>query len=365
MIRRAFVLFALPVLSALPAVAQNQGNLSGGGTWQFAVSGDSRNCGDVVMPAIAADALAHRASFYWHLGDLRKIYDFDEDMQHEGEHRNRPMTIVEYQAGAWDDFIRNQVAPFGATPVFVGIGNHELIPPKTRDEFIAQFGDWLASPVLTAQRLRDNPEDHRLRTYFHWVDRGVDFIYMDNASGDQFDAAQLRWFKGVLDRDLADPAVRTLVVGMHRALPESLSFSHSMNESAQGTESGHAVYGALLRARGEGHKNVYVLASHSHFYMDGTYDTEYWRAHGGVLPGWIVGTAGALRYPLPEGAKDARAAATNVYGYLLGTVAADATVGLEFRRVAESDVPAYVRERFTPEFVHWCFDKNSEAGAEP
>src|ERR1051326_6776073 len=41
------------------------------GTWRFIVSGDSRNCGDVVMPAIAADSLSkYQPSFYWHLGDL-------------------------------------------------------------------------------------------------------------------------------------------------------------------------------------------------------------------------------------------------------------------------------------------------------
>ena len=363
MVRRVFVLVALVSLSSLPVLAQGQGPGTQGGTWRFAVSGDSRNCGDVVMPAIAAGALANQVAFYWHLGDLRKMYDFDEDMQHETEYRARAMSIFEYHAGAWDDFIANQIAPFGSTPFVVSIGNHELIPPKTRDEFIAQFGDWLGSPTLKAQRLADNPQDHRLKTYFHWLERGVDFISLDNASGDQFDTPQLKWFKGVLERDLENPAVRTLVDGMHRALPESISFGHGMNESAQGTESGRSVYGALLRARSDGHKNVYVLASHSHTYIDGIFNTEYWRSHGGVLPGWIVGTAGAVRYPLPSDTKDARAAETNVYGYMLGTVANDGTVSFEFRRVAETDVPGYVLERFTPEFVHWCFEKNTGAPA--
>ncbi len=56
---------------------------SGGTSWQFTVSGDSRNCGDVVMPAIAADALKHQPSFYWHLGDFRATYTFDEDILHQ------------------------------------------------------------------------------------------------------------------------------------------------------------------------------------------------------------------------------------------------------------------------------------------
>jgi hypothetical protein len=137
------------------------------GAWQFAVSGDSRDCGDVVMPGIAAQVLEKHAAFYWHLGDFRRIYDFDEDMQHQAEHRARPLTIIDYENAAWDDFLQNQIAPFGALPIFLGISNHETIPPKTRAEFIMQFADWLDAPLLRAQRLSDDPRDHRLRAYYH------------------------------------------------------------------------------------------------------------------------------------------------------------------------------------------------------
>ena len=63
-------------LVAILARAQNQ---PAPGTWKFAISGDSRNCGDIVMPAIAESVLKEGASFYWHLGDYRAIYIFDED----------------------------------------------------------------------------------------------------------------------------------------------------------------------------------------------------------------------------------------------------------------------------------------------
>ena len=46
--------------------------------WSFAVSGDSRNCGDIVMPGIAEGVRADKAQFYWHLGDYRATYDFKE-----------------------------------------------------------------------------------------------------------------------------------------------------------------------------------------------------------------------------------------------------------------------------------------------
>jgi hypothetical protein len=95
--------------------------------------------------------------------------------------------------------------------------------------------------------------------------------------------------------------------------------------------------------------------------MDCTFNTEYWRTHGGVLPGWIVGTAGAERYALPPNAKDARAAETNVYGYILATVMASGEIRFDFKHVAESDVPAAVASRYRSDLVHWCFVKNSQA----
>ncbi len=328
--------------------------------WSFAVSGDSRNCGDVVMPAIADGVLKGQARFYWHLGDLRKIYDFDEDMAHEPEHLARPMTIRDYEGQAWSDYIDNQVAPFGSLPVFIGIGNHETISPKSREEFLLQFADWLDAPVLQRQRLADNPRDRRLRAYYHWIDGPVDFIYVDNATAEQFDGAQMAWLRGVLERARTNPAIRSVVLGMHKALPDSISSVHSMNETPAGTESGRRVYAQLLDLQSHANKHVYVLASHSHFYMDGIFNTEWWRTHGGVLPGWIVGTAGAVRYPLPANSSDAREADTNVYGYLRGTVNTDGSVSFVFERVAEADVPRAVVARYKPEFVHWCFAENHE-----
>lgn len=324
------------------------------GPWTFAVSGDSRDCGDVVMPCIAAGARAHGASFYWHLGDFRHISDFDPDMLHNPDHRG--LTIEGYLSAAWDDFIARQVAPFGDLPVFLGIGNHELTNGRTRAEFIPQFADWLNAPVLRAQRLQDDPADHRLKTYFHWIQRGVDFINMDNASPEQFDRAQVAWLERILAKDTADPSITTVVVGMHEALPESLSRAHSMNQSPAGEASGHKVYADLVALRPR--KKVYVLTSHSHFYMANIYNTVYWRAHGGVLPGWIAGTAGAQRRPLPEPAAQADEALEHTYGYLLATVQPNGEIRFAFQKIEEKDVPADVTQRFGADFVHWAFQEN-------
>jgi hypothetical protein len=361
MIRRTLCLIAFATISMLamkPAAAQQPA----GGTWRFVASGDSRNCGDVVMPGIAETAKKNQAAFYWHLGDLRLTTGFDEDIQHQPEHIKKPLSIFDYEKIAWPDFIDSQIAPFGSIPFFVGIGNHETVPPlKTREDFVLQFADWLDAPVLREQRLRDDPADHRIKTYFHWIDRGVAFYFLDSASAEQFDGAQLGWFEGALAKDLANPAVTTIVTGMHKALPESISAGHSMNESPAGTESGRRVYADLLRAQNDSHKHVYVLASHSHYYMDGIFNTEYWKHNGGVLPGWIVGTAGAVRYALPPNSSDAHGALVNVYGSLVGTVQPSGEIRFEFDKLEEKDIPETVTARYGHDFVHWCFAENSQA----
>jgi hypothetical protein len=302
-----------------------------------------------------------RTNFYWHLGDYRAIYNFDEDMQHQPEHLATPLNIYDYERTAWDDFIRNQIDPFGDLPVFLGIGNHDTTPPKTREQYIIQFADWLDMPKLREQRLRDDPSAHKLTTYYHWIQNGVDFISLDNATTDQFDTAQMTWFEKTLNAAEANSQIHTIVAGMHEALPESISADHSMNQSAAGTETGRRVYIDLLNAQKVAHKRVYILSSHSHYYMDGIFNTEYWRTHGGVLPGWIIGTAGAVRYALPPESKQARAAETNVYGYLLAQVHPSGEIQFTFKRLRESDVPAAIVDRYKPEFVHWCFAENSAA----
>ena len=95
------------------------------------MSADARNCGDVVMPAIAETARAKRSvSFYWHLGDLRRTSGVDEDIQNRRNSSASPLTIDEYHAMEWQDFLDNQMAPFGAIPFLVGIGNHEVVYPE-------------------------------------------------------------------------------------------------------------------------------------------------------------------------------------------------------------------------------------------
>ncbi|MCU1294663.1 MAG: hypothetical protein JWP08_3513 [Bryobacterales bacterium] len=328
--------------------------------WKFAVSGDSRNCGDVVMPAIAAAISKSGANFYWHLGDFRAIYDFDQDMVPPPElHLPAPrLTIAAYLDTAWADFLKNQIDPFRPLEVFLGIGNHELIYPKTRDDYRKTFESYLNSARLRLQRQQDGDKSASPQTYYHWVmNDSVDFISLDNANENAFDDAQMTWLKARLDADEKSSAIRTVVLGMHEALPGSKGLSHSMCDSPQGITSGSAVYQRLWRLQ-QGGKKVYVLASHSHFVMDDVFRTGYWGDH--VLPGWIVGTAGAVRYRLPPNIPVATIAKTDVYGYLLATVLTDGSITFSFQELGLDDLRAANEARVPESLVRWCFFENSD-----
>jgi len=323
-------------------------------SWRFAVAGDSRDCGDVIMPAIADSISKTDAQFYWHLGDFRKIYDFDEDMQ-----TVKPRNISDYENAAWPDFIAQQAAPFAAMSgrgfhLYLAIGNHEVIAPKTQQGWLTQFADWLMQPAIVAQRLKDDPSDHQLKAYYHWVMNGVDFITVDN-SNYAFDDTQESWIEARIDADMHDPAIKTIVVGGHAAFPHSISCDHSMNQTPAGERSGVMVYKKLLAAQTAG-KKVYLLASHSHFVQTNVFDTDYWRNNGGVLPGYIIGTAGAVRYRLPQGT----AGKTDVYGYFLATVSPDGSIQFDFHEIERTGIPPATETRYTTKFVDWCFAENRD-----
>jgi hypothetical protein len=329
-------------------------------SWKFAVSGDSRNCGDIVMPAIAAGVHQSGAVFYWHLGDFRAIYRLDEDMSPPADLglHNPPLDTPTYLKETWPNFISHQIVPFGSLPVYLLMGNHEAIPPMTREAWLVQFADWLETPVLRAQRLKDDPSDHKLHSYYHWTERGIDFISLDNATPEQFDPDQMKWLHAVLARDEASSEIRSIVVGMHEALPDSMSRMHSMSDSPLGEKSGREAYEALWHVQDSSHKRVYVLASHSHFYMDNIFETAAWKDK--VLPGWIIGTAGAQRYKLPPETTPAQHALTNVYGYMIATVSPDGAVSFEFQRLSIQELQTINGSAYPEALVRWCYENNHQ-----
>jgi hypothetical protein len=268
-----------------------------------------------------------------------------------------PTVRSEYLSAAWPDYISHQIKPFETSdvPFYLGIGNHELIPPKTRDGFRQQFKEWLTKPNLQQQRRSDRKKGIASNdgdTNFHFLWKGVDIIYLDNASiyDDQdpnrqdpgFSEEKLAWLDLVLKRDEADPQVKTIIVGMHAALPESIARDHAMDRNCASFCNGKRAYERLRVTQSKG-KKVYVMASHSHYFEEYIYDTPENGGHG--LPGWIIGTAGAEQYR-PE----------IKYGYLLVEVTSDGTIHCSFQRVYPDTAP------IGPEgLTKYCFEQNKRA----
>jgi hypothetical protein len=363
MIRRLVLLAALPLLASCAAYGQAPSQPQDPPrTWYFAVSGDSRDCGDLIMPKIAhavAEDREHPAAFYWHLGDFRRMFGPDCDIVKRAhpdwdckarpEETLGPEEMNNYLDTAWDDFIERQVHPFAPTPVFLGIGNHELGAGRTRTEFQRKFQPWLTSGPIHNQRLREaaySPPFYSTEgdTYYHFVwSHSTDFIYLDNASSDSFSAAQIQWLEKVLSHDKADESIRTIVVGMHAALPFSRQSGHAMDASCQGLCSGQQVYDLLYRIQLKG-KRVYVFTSHSHLFADRLFETDEHK--GQVLTGWLVGTAGAEQYTEQI-----------QYGYALVAVHPDGTLDARFQEVRRDSPPLATGPGAEP-LTAFCFEQN-------
>jgi Calcineurin-like phosphoesterase len=342
----------------MPAISRAQIQ---GETWTFAVSGDSRNCGDFVMPAVAAKVRAEKDAFYWHLGDFRWIDQPDQDLL--ALMGRTQMPTPEYQQIAWDDFLKYQMAAFSDLPVFLARGNHDTKPPMTRDSYIEKFKSFLDRPEIAAQRKKDGADAAPIGPWYHWVERGVDFITLDNSTTAEFSDPQLGWLRAVLDHDLGPGSgIRTIVVAMHEALPHSTASDHAMDDWRLGQQTGELVYGWLYDARAAG-KHVYMVASHSHYYSPDIYNTTFWHQYSNsVVPGVIVGTGGAFRLPMP--ANVAAGSKSMVYGFLRATVHPDGTVDFAFQQLNETDLQDSKWPGAPQDAIHECFIHNGVGTAQ-
>lgn len=354
----ALLPFSLALLSLPPQARSQKPNQAANAPWTFAVSGDSRNCGDFVMPAIAARVKAENDAFYWHLGDFRWTSQPDQDllaMLPPGTNLSRD----EYHAREWDDFLTHQVAAFGSTPIFLGRGNHEAVPPMTRDGYNARFSALLDRPEIAEQRRKDGADAAPIGPWYHWVHNGVDFITLDNSTKDEFSDAQLHWLRAVLDRDLApNSGITSIVAGMHEALPHSTGAEHAMDDWERGERTGELVYTWMYDAQAAG-KHVYLFASHSHYYSPNIFNTPYWRQHTKqVVPGIIIGTAGAHRYALPKTA--APGAKTMIYGLVQGTVHPDGSIDFALEQLSEQDLLTARWPNAPQAAIHECYEHNGD-----
>jgi hypothetical protein len=270
------------------------------------------------------------------------------------------LTVDQYRSTAWDDFRSHQLASFGDFPVFLGRGNHETYGSMTRDGYLQKFGDYLNRPEIAAQNKLDGASASPAGSpWYHFVRNGVDFITMDNSTDDEFSDAQLQWLKGVLDRDTATGSpVTTIIAGMHEALPHSTSSNHAMDSNGKhATQTGEQAYRWFAAAQTAG-KHVYLIASHSHFYSPAIYDTPEWRREGIVVPGVIIGSAGAHRYLLPATA--AAGSKTHIYGYLQATVYPTGAVTFQMLEISEAQMIASRWPNAPLGAVYECYTHNSD-----
>ena len=145
---------------------------------------------------------------------------------------------------------------------------------------------------------------------------------------------------------------------MHEALPHSTGSEHAMDDWLRGNSSGELVYHWLYDAQSAG-KHVYIFASHSHYYSPNVFNSPYWKQYSkDVVPGWIIGSAGAHRYKLPRAAEPT--AREHIYGYMQGTVNPDGTVNFSLHELSEDDLIKYKWPNAPLDAIHECYVHNSD-----
>jgi hypothetical protein len=224
--------------------------------------------------------------------------------------------------------------------------------------YVAKFAGFLSRPEIAAQRQAEGNAPGPFEPWYHWTRDGVDFITLDNSSHDEFSEAQLHWLRTVLDRDLApNSGIRAIVAGMHEALPHSTNSNHAMDDWALGIRTGDQVYNWFFDAQHAG-KHVYLLASHSHYYSPNIFASPYWEQQARVVPGWIVGLAGAHRYALPASA--GKGSRTHIYGYMQGKVDAGGAITFSLRELSQSDLLQSRWPDASTAAIHECFVDNAD-----
>jgi hypothetical protein len=108
---------------------------------------------------------------------------------------------------------------------------------------------------------------------------------------------------------------------------------------------------------------VYLIASHSHYYSPNIYNTPYWKQRSSqIVPGMIIGSAGAHRYQLPKtAAKEAR---THIYGFVKGSVQADGSIDFALHELSENDLVQSRWPNAPLDAIHECYIHNADGDAE-
>jgi hypothetical protein len=235
--RRFSLLLLLTACATVPAHVQEAPPPAG--TVRYVAGGDARNDVSHVLPWAFEEARRLQATAFLFLGDMEVLPQFD---------------------GHFEEVLR------GLDPVafYPAIGNHEVkqaVPnPAEKAALVQKFqNNFLGTartPVWSA--LADRV------TYSVNLPGGLHFIALDNVSQKGFGAAQLAWLSTDLEQARHDPAVRAIVVGMHKALAGNGATGHSMDEDG---DVGAAESAAALALFVQAHVDL-ILASHEHGFWE-------------------------------------------------------------------------------------------------
>src|SRR6202012_1232789 len=89
--------------------------------------------------------------------------------------------------------------------------------------------------------------------------------------------------------------------------------------------------------------------------------TAAWQAKGGVLPGWLIGTAGAEHYSVPPEGKSFTTWAENEYGDAVGRVTPGGgahSIDVQFVPVKSKDLDSGATSEFGADAIDFCFSGN-------
>jgi hypothetical protein len=225
---------------------------------RYIIGGDSRDDAAHVLPWAFQEAKARAASGFLFLGDMELTPQFDE-------HFRKELPILD------------------PVPFYPVLGNHEVRlfgivaagHARAEKAFRERFLGNTRTPVVSS--IPDKV------VYSVNLPGGVHFVALDNCSQDGFGDDQLAWLGKDLSAARQDPAVRYIIVGMHKPLARNGVSTHSMeHDGARGVADSDAALALMVQNRVS-----LIVASHMHEYAK--IDEKRW----GGIPGYITGGLGA------------------------------------------------------------------------
>jgi hypothetical protein len=245
-----------PAVTTAPAPAP-------GGGFRYIIGGDSRDDAAHVLPWAFREARARNASAFLFLGDMELTPQLDEHF-------------------------RNALPLLRPVAFYPALGNHEVrffgVAPLAHDAAEAAFRQrFLDTPATPVHSSIPNKV-----VYSVTLAGGVHIITLDNVSQNGFGADQLAWLEKDLDRARQDPAVKFVIVGMHKLLAHNGVTTHSMDaDGPQAVAESDAALALMVKYRVS-----MICASHLHAFV---------ALKMAGIPTYITGGLGA---PLDHGGPD-------------------------------------------------------------